>query len=45
MRTEDGFRVVGPPPGEAELERALHEAGARRGMVVEVGTESYEFVP
>jgi len=45
MRTEDGFRVVGPPPSEAELERALHEAGARRGMVVEVGTESYEFVP
>ena len=45
MRTEDGYRVVGPPPGEAELERALREAGARRGMTVEVGTGSYEFIP
>jgi GTP-binding protein len=44
MRTEDGFRVVGTPP-EAELERALREAGARRGTSVEVGDESFEFVP
>ena len=32
MRTEDGFRVVGTPPSEEELERALREAGARRGV-------------
>ncbi len=45
LRTEDGFRVVGAPPGEAELERALREAGARRGTPVVVGDESFEFVP
>ncbi len=45
LRTEDGFRVVGTPPGEEELERALREAGARRGVAVEVGEESFEFVP
>jgi hypothetical protein len=45
MRTEDGFRVVGPPPERSELDRALREAGARRGMTVEVGPESYEFFP
>ena len=45
MRTEDGFRVVGTPPSEEELERALREAGARRGVAVEVGEESFEFVP
>jgi GTP-binding protein len=45
LRTEDGFRVVGTPPGEEELERALREAGARRGAAVEVGTESFEFIP
>ena len=32
-------------PGAEELERALREAGARRGMAVEVGAESFEFVP
>ena len=45
LRTEDGFRVVGTPPGGEELERALREAGARRGASVEVGDESFEFVP
>jgi GTP-binding protein len=45
LRTEDGFRVVGTPPGEDELERALREAGAKRGVSVEVGDESFEFVP
>ncbi len=45
LRTEDGFRVVGTPPGEEELERALREAGAKRGVSVEVGDESFEFVP
>jgi GTPase len=45
LRTEDGFRVVGSPPSEEELERALREAGAKRGASVEVGDESFEFVP
>ena len=45
LRTEDGFRVVGAPPADDELERALREAGARRGAAVQVGEESFEFVP
>jgi GTP-binding protein len=45
LRTEDGFRVIGTPPREEELERALREAGARRGAAVEVGEESFQFVP
>jgi GTP-binding protein len=45
FRTEGGFRVVGTPPSEEELERALREAGAKRGVSVELGDESYEFVP
>ncbi len=44
LRTEGGYRVVGTPPAE-ELDRALREAGARRGAAVEVGGESYEFTP
>jgi GTP-binding protein len=45
LRTEDGFRVVGTPPAGEELERALRAAGARRGAAVQVGEESFEFVP
>jgi GTP-binding protein len=45
LRTEDGFRVVGTPPSEEELERALREAGAKRGADVQVGEETFEFVP
>ncbi len=45
MRTEDGFRVVGTPPSEEELERALREAGARRGVNVQLGEESFQFIP
>ena len=45
LRTEDGFRVVGTPPGEEELDRALRAAGARHGVAVEVGEESFEYVP
>jgi GTP-binding protein len=45
LRTEDGFRVVGTPPGDEELERALREAGAKRGASVEIGEESFEVVP
>jgi GTP-binding protein len=45
LRVEGGFRVVGSPPSEEELELALREAGARRGASVEVGEESFEYVP
>jgi GTP-binding protein len=45
VRTDRGFRVLGTPPDEAELDRALREAGARRGAAVELGEESFEFVP
>src|SRR5262249_25754377 len=31
LRTQRGFRVVGTPPGDDELERALRAAGARTG--------------
>jgi GTPase len=42
LRTDRGFRVVGRPPGEEELERALREAGAKRGDEVEVKGEALE---
>jgi len=42
LRTDSGFRVVGTPPGEEELERALHAAGAKRGAIVEIGDEELE---
>ena len=42
LRTEGGFRVLGTPPSEEELERALQAAGARRGATVEVGGEELE---
>jgi GTP-binding protein len=45
LRTEDGFRVVGAAPAVEVLERALREAGARRGATVQVGDESFEYVP
>ena len=45
LRTDRGFRVVGTPPGEEELERALRAAGARTGAEVEVGEESFELAP
>jgi GTPase len=45
LRVERGYRVVGSPPSDDELERALRAAGARRGAAVEVGGESFEYVP
>ncbi len=45
LRTEDGFRVAGVPPSEEVLERALREAGARKGAEVHVGDDSFEYVP
>ncbi len=45
LRTDRGFRVVGTPPDEEELERALRAAGARVGAEVEIGDESFELAP
>ncbi len=45
FRTEDGFRVTGTPPSEEVLERALREAGARKGAEVQLGDDSFEYVP
>ena len=42
LRTERGFRVLGTPPPEDELERALRAAGAKRGATVEIGDEELE---
>jgi GTPase len=42
LRTEDGFRVLGTPPSDEELERALRAAGAKDGATVEVGDEEFE---
>ena len=42
LRTDGGFRVLGTPPPNDELERALKAAGARKGAVVEVGDEELE---
>ena len=43
LRTDRGYRVVGRPPAEEELERALREAGVKRGDEVEVAGEALEF--
>jgi GTPase len=43
LRTDRGFRVVGRPPAEEELEAALREAGAKTGDEVEVAGEALEF--
>jgi GTP-binding protein len=42
LRTEGGFRVLGTPPSDEELERVLRAAGAKRGATVEVGDEEFE---
>jgi GTP-binding protein len=42
LRIERGYRVVGTPPSEEELERALKAAGAKKGATVELGDEEFE---
>jgi GTP-binding protein len=42
LRTEGGFRVLGTPPSDDELERALRAAGAKHGVTVEIGDEEFE---
>jgi len=43
FRTEDGFRVIGTPPPEAELEAILRAAGVRAGDEVALGEEQLEW--
>ena len=43
LRTDRGYRVVGRPPEEEELEAALRAAGAREGDEVAVGEETFEY--
>ena len=42
-RTDRGLRVVGIAPEGEELERALVAAGVRRGVLVEIGDETFEW--
>jgi 50S ribosomal subunit-associated GTPase HflX len=42
LRTEEGYKVLGTPPSEAHLERALRAAGAKDGATVELGDEEFE---
>jgi GTP-binding protein len=42
-RTDRGLRVVGIPPEGAELEEALAAAGVRKGVMVEIGDEEFEW--
>ncbi len=44
LRTDRGFRVVGDAPqDEDELEAALRSAGVRKGALVEIGDEEFEW--
>jgi GTP-binding protein len=43
FRTDRGFRVVGEPPAEEELEAALRAAGARAGDEVELAEDTLEW--
>jgi len=43
LRTDTGFRVVGTPPDEEELEKVLRAAGIRTGAQVEIGDEVLEW--
>jgi GTP-binding protein len=42
LRTDRGYRVVGRPPPQEELDAALRAAGARSGAEVEIGGEVTE---
>jgi hypothetical protein len=42
FRTDTGFRVMGRPPGDAELAEALKAAGAKAGDEVAIGDEVSE---
>lgn len=42
-RTDRGLRVVGIPPEGEELEQALVAAGVRKGVMIEIGDEEFEW--
>jgi GTP-binding protein len=42
FRTDRGFRIEGTRPDDEELEEALRAAGARTGVEVEIGDETFE---
>ncbi len=44
-RTDRGFRVMGEAPSGEELDEALRAAGVRKGSLVEVGDEEFEWEP
>jgi GTP-binding protein len=43
FRTDRGFKIVGSPPDDEELEAALRAAGAKTGDEVVVGEDEFEF--
>jgi GTP-binding protein len=43
LRTDRGYRVVGTPPPQDELEEALRALGIKHGTQVEVGDEELEW--
>jgi GTP-binding protein len=43
LRTDRGYRVVGTPPPDDELETVLKRLGIKRGTQVEVGDEELEW--
>ena len=43
LRTDRGYRVVGKPPTDDELENALRRIGVKRGALVEVADEELEW--
>lgn len=45
LRTDRGYRVAGRAPEGEELEEALRAAGVRKGTLVEIGDEEFEWQP
>ena len=45
LRTERGYRVAGDPPEGDALDAVLREAGVRKGAIVEIGDEEFEWQP
>ena len=45
LRTDRGYRVAGSPPEGEALDAALREAGVRKGAIVEIGDEEFEWQP
>lgn len=45
LRTDRGYRVAGRAPAGEELETALRAAGVRKGALVEIGDEEFEWQP